>query len=83
MARRHDTRLDHPGLPKICARESPAFSAMTSGTTHLLNAGVDVRTVVGRLEHRNPSTTLNVYSHFLPESDQDTADVLGPIFDDA
>ena len=56
---------------------------MTSGTTHLLNAGVDVRTVVGRLEHRNPSTTLNVYSHFLPESDQDTADVLGPIFDDA
>jgi integrase len=46
-------------------------------------AGVDVRTVAGRLGHRNPSTTLNVYSHFVPESDQDAADALGRIFEDA
>lgn len=51
--------------------------------TRLLTAGVDVRTVAGRLGHRNPSTTLNVYSHFVPESDQEAATALGQIFDDA
>jgi integrase len=51
--------------------------------TRLLTAGVDVRTVAGRLGHRNPSTTLNVYSHFVPESDQEAADALGRIFGNA
>ncbi len=51
--------------------------------TRLLSAGVDVRTVAGRLGHRNPSTTLNVYSHFVPETDQDAADALGRIFEEA
>jgi integrase len=51
--------------------------------TRLLTAGVDVRTVAGRLGHRNPSTTLNVYSHFVPESDQEAADALGQVFGDA
>ena len=51
--------------------------------TRLLAAGVDIRTVAGRLGHRNPSTTLNVYSHFVPEADQDAADALGRIFEDA
>jgi integrase len=51
--------------------------------TRLLSAGVDVRTVAGRLGHRNPSTTLNVYSHFVPETDQDAANALGRIFEDA
>ncbi len=51
--------------------------------TRLLAAGVDVRTVAGRLGHRNASTTLNVYSHFLAEADRDAADLLGRIFDDA
>jgi integrase len=51
--------------------------------TRLLAAGVDVRTVAGRLGHRNPSTTLNVYSHFVPETDQDAAETLGRIFEDA
>ena len=49
----------------------------------LLAVGVDVRTVARWLGHRNPSTTLNVYSHFVPESDQDAADALGRIFEDA
>lgn len=31
--------------------------------TELLSAGVDVRTVAGRLGHRNAATTLNVYAH--------------------
>jgi integrase len=45
--------------------------------TRLLSAGVDVRTVAGRLGHRNAATTLNVYSHFVPESDQQAAEILG------
>lgn len=51
--------------------------------TRLLASGVDVRTVAGRLGHRNASTTLNVYSHFLAEADRDAANLLGKIFDDA
>lgn len=51
--------------------------------TRLLSAGVDVRTVAGRLGHRNAATTLNVYSHFLAEADRDAANVLGRIFEDA
>ncbi len=49
--------------------------------TQLLAGGVDVRTVAGRLGHRNPSTTLNVYSHFLPEADRSAATLLGQLFD--
>ncbi|WP_083914330.1 tyrosine-type recombinase/integrase [Ilumatobacter nonamiensis] len=44
--------------------------------TQLLTEGVDVRTVAGRLGHRNAATTLNVYSHFIEASDRDAADVL-------
>jgi len=51
--------------------------------TRLLSEGVDVRTVASRLGHRNASTTLNAYSHFLPEADREAADLLGRIFDDA
>lgn len=51
--------------------------------TRLLASGVDVRTVAGRLGHRNAATTLNVYAHFLPEADREAAGVLGRIFDDA
>jgi integrase len=51
--------------------------------TRLLAAGVDVRTVAGRLGHRNASTTLNVYAHFVPQADERAADLLGEIFDHA
>jgi integrase len=51
--------------------------------TRLLSAGVDVRTVAGRLGHRNASTTLNVYAHFVPQADERAADLLGEIFDNA
>jgi integrase len=51
--------------------------------TRLLSSGVDVRTVAGRLGHRNAATTLNVYSRFLAEADREAANVLGRIFDEA
>lgn len=51
--------------------------------TRLLAAGVDVRTVAGRLGHWNPATMLNVYAHFVPEADQQAAEVLGRMFGEA
>jgi len=38
--------------------------------THLVAAGVPIRTVSGRLGHANAATTLSVYSHFVEASDQ-------------
>ncbi|HEX8007452.1 MAG TPA: site-specific integrase, partial [Trebonia sp.] len=43
--------------------------------TGLLTAGVDVRTVAGRLGHANPSMTLKVYGHFMPAADAAAAAV--------
>ena len=51
--------------------------------TQLLAAGVDVRTVAGRLGHRNASTTLNVYSHFLEQADEQAAHVLAMLLDES
>ena len=48
--------------------------------TRLLTNGVDVRTVAGRLGHRDASTTLNVYSHFIEQADRSAADLLGALF---
>ena len=47
--------------------------------TQLLGAGVDVRTVAGRLGHRNAPTTLNVYAHFLEQADRAAADIIGQV----
>ena len=51
--------------------------------TQLLAAGVDVRTVAGRLGHRNASTTLNVYSHFLQQADEQAANMLAKLLDES
>ena len=51
--------------------------------TRLLTNGVDVRTVAGRLGHRDASTTLNVYSHFIEQADRGAADLLGAVFESA
>ena len=47
--------------------------------TRLLSAGVDVRTVSGRLGHANAATTLGVYAHFLESSDQAAAAILAEL----
>jgi integrase len=46
--------------------------------TELINAGVDVRTVAGRLGHGGGgATTLRVYAAWVAESDQRAATALG------
>jgi len=45
--------------------------------SQMIGAGHDVRTVAGRLGHRDASVTLRVYSHMLPDRDLDAAETLG------
>lgn len=45
--------------------------------TQLLAAGVDVRTVAGRLGHAQASMTTDVYADWLPEADRKAAEILG------
>ncbi len=47
--------------------------------TQLLAAGVPVRTVSGRLGHASAMTTMDVYAHFLEESDERAASVIGEL----
>ena len=68
---------------RLCAEEGLAGVRLHDlrhfVATQLLSAGVDVRTVAGRLGHRNAATTLNVYAHFLADADRSAADVIGNI----
>jgi integrase len=45
--------------------------------THLLEAGVPVRAVSERLGHANATTTLGIYAHAVPATDQRSAELLG------
>lgn len=51
--------------------------------TQMIAAGIDVRTVAGRLGHGQPWTTLNTYAAFVPERDRVAADHLAVLLDDA
>lgn len=45
--------------------------------TQLIAAGVDIRTVSGRLGHSDPSITLRVYSHVLEAKDKEAGEIMG------
>ena len=47
--------------------------------TSLLSAGIDVRTVSGRLGHANAATTLGTYAHFVGAADRRAAEVLASV----
>jgi integrase len=47
----------------------------------LISNGVDPKTVANRLGHASPTTTLAIYSHFVPEADREAADLLGGLID--
>jgi integrase len=51
--------------------------------TRLIAAGVDVRTVAGRLGHARASTTLDIYAHWLPERDREAAAIIGLELDES
>jgi integrase len=69
------TRLrEQVGLPKVRLHDIRHYVA-----TRLLAGGVPISTVAGRLGHARASTTLNVYSHFVPATDQAAADLLASL----
>ena len=49
--------------------------------TQLISAGVDARTVAGRLGHANPSVTLSTYAAWVPARDRDAAGLMGSLLD--
>jgi integrase len=49
--------------------------------TELISAGVDARTVAGRLGHANPNVTLNTYAAWMPARDQEAAALIGSLLD--
>ena len=67
LSRRH-------GLEHVQLRQFRHYAA-----TQLLSAGVDVRTVAGRLGHSRPATTLDRYAAFLPARDREAAELLETI----
>jgi len=44
--------------------------------TQLLDAGIPLRSVSGRVGHLNPSTTTNIYAHWIQESDTRAAEAV-------
>lgn len=67
--------------PGLCRKAGIPDTVKLHGLRHtqvtqLLDAGVPVRTVSGRVGHLNSSTTTNIYSHWIPESDERAADVV-------
>jgi integrase len=71
------------GFRHLCRRQGVSgvrlHDLRHAHATQLLAAGVPVRTVSGRLGHASAMTTMNVYAHFLEESDEQAAMVIGRI----
>ena len=72
----HATKLfiryrNEAGLPRFRLHDLRHFMA-----TQMLDAGVPVAVVAGRLAHARASTTLNVYAHVVPGGDRLAAEVL-------
>jgi DNA-binding HxlR family transcriptional regulator len=65
---------DSVGAPTVRLHDLRHFTA-----TQLIGAGVDVRTVAGRLGQSDPSLTLRVYSHLIEERDRTAAAIMGRV----
>lgn len=72
VSRRFTWVRERVGLPHVRLHDLRHYVA-----TRLIAAGVDLRTVATRLGHASPTTTLNTYSHFVPEADREAAELLG------
>jgi integrase len=64
------------GMPDVRLHDLRHFVA-----TQLFGAGVDARTIAGRLSPRNAVTTLNVYARFLQSVERGAADIIGSVIE--
>jgi integrase len=62
---------ERAGLDHVELRQFRHYTA-----TQLLAAGIDVRTVAGRLRHARPAMTLDRYAAWVPARDREAADLL-------
>ena len=74
VTKRFQKLRDSLGFSTVRLHDLRHFTA-----TRLIAAGIPIRTVSGRLGHADPSTTLNVYAHFVAASDQAAASVMGDL----
>jgi len=84
------TEIGHPGtmtdkfsVAKRVAgvRELRMHDLRHLAATVLLNNKVNPRIVAERLGHSRTSTTMDIYAQFLPQADQEAADILGRLLD--
>jgi integrase len=66
-----DRLRDRLGLPNVRLHDLRHFAA-----TMALSAGVDVRTVAGRLGHAQPTLTLRTYGHVIEAADRRAAELI-------
>lgn len=60
------------GLERVRLHDLSHFAAPVLG-----DGGVPIATIRSRLGHRDKATTLNIYTHALPTTDQQAAAYLG------
>ena len=77
VSKRYRIAADRAGMP------GRLHDLRHIAATQPLAPGIPVRTVAGRLGHANPSTTHNVYAHFVEVSDQHAADVLDALLQES
>ena len=68
--------LEQAGLTKVTLH-----SLRHTNISLQLMAGIDIKTVAGRVGHSQTSTTTDIYSHFLQSSDKKASNILDKIFE--
>ena len=63
-------------LKRLELREVSLHSLRHTSATLLIQQGVNIRTVSGRLGHSQTSTTMNIYAHQLQSADAAAAEAL-------
>lgn len=71
-------------LQSICKKlnleKRTLHSIRHSYATRLFEAGIDVKTVQGLMGHKDYSTTLNIYTHVMPEKKAAAVEILSKMF---
>jgi integrase len=76
MSNAFERHLRAAALPRI-----PLHGLRLTYATLALSSGVNPRIVSGRLGHSTVALTLDIYSHVLPQADQDAADRIAALIE--
>lgn len=76
LTRRFQSASKACGVPVIRLHDGRHTSI-----TFMLQQGVPVHVVAGRVGHASPTTTLKTYVHFLPTADQQASEMIGGVLD--